>query len=219
MNRAEIKRRILNGINDTPDHPVFFTDAQLDALINEALEFVVAETRAIDRSTFLALRANQTFYPLRGLAPDIMLPYRVWNYANTRRLHVTSMEELDQFQQRWQLTQADPQAWFSVSWDIIGVYPKPASTGGVLRVDYYAWATHLDDDASESEITPHDAIIDYGIYMGLLKQWDSVQATEIFKQLAGNEKFDKAKSQILRIGHRAMSRHELDFGNSFKEKP
>ena len=214
-----MKRRILNGINDTPDAPVFFTDDQLNALIDEALEFVVAETRAIDRSTFLPLRANHTFYSLRGLASDIMLPYRIWNYGNTRKLHVTSMEELDQFQQRWQLTQADPQAWFSVSWDIIGVYPKPASTGGVLRIDYYAWPPHLDDDASESEITPHDAIINYCIYMGMLKQWDADRAAEVFKELAGNEAFDKAKSQILRVGNRAMSRHELDFSNSFKEKP
>src|ERR1041384_655857 len=201
MNRAEIKRRILDGINDTPDDPVFFTDSQLNDLIDEAVEFVVAETRAIRRTGFLALRASTTFYPLRGLASDLMLPYRVWNHANSNRLAVSSMEELDQFQQRWIETSGDPESWFGVSWDIIGVYPRPTSNGGILRVDYYAWPTALDSDTTTPETSPEDALVAYGVYLGLLKQWDTERAAIAFKKLQSHELFAKSKSGILRVGH------------------
>jgi len=210
MNRAEIKRRILDGINDTPDDPVFFTDAQLNALIDEAIEFVVAETRAIRRTGFLALRASTTFYPLRGMASDLMLAYRVWNHANSNRLSVTSMEELDQFQQRWIETSGDAESWFGVSWDIIGIYPRPTTDGGVLRIDYFAWPAALDSDSTTPETSPEDAIVSYGIYLGLLKQWDTERAAIAFKKLQSHELFEKSKSGILRVGHRSFGRQNLD---------
>jgi hypothetical protein len=218
LNRGEIKKRILDGINDDADSSVFFTDAQLNSLIDEASEFVVAETRGIRRSTFLALRDSTTFYSLRSLASDILLPYRIWNYENSSRLTVTSMEELDQFQQRWLDTAAPPEMWFSVSWDIIGIFPRPTSSGGVLRVDYFAWPEALSDDTSVPESTTQDAIVLYGTYMGLLKQWDTQRAAEAFKRLQKNTIFDKAKSGILRVGHRSFGRSNLDLPNSIRSE-
>jgi hypothetical protein len=218
MDRVAIKKRILDGINDDADSPVFFTDAQLNTLIDEASEFVVAETRGIRRSSFLPLRDSTTFYSLRSLARDIMLPYRIWNHANSSRLTVTSMEELDQFQQRWLDTAGDPEFWFSVSWDLIGIYPRPTSDGGVLRIDYFAWPETLSDDASIPESTTHDAIVLYGTYIGLLKQWDTQKAAEAFKRLQKNELFDKAKSGILRVGHRSFGRMNLDLPHSIKNE-
>jgi len=218
MDRAEIKKRILDGMNDDANTPVFFTDAQLNQLIDEASEFVVAETRAIRRSSFLPMRGATSFYSLRSLAGDIMLPYRVWNYTRSTRLTVTSMEELDQFQQRWLDTAADTEMWFPVSWDIIGVYPRPAADGGVLRIDYFAWPEALSDNTSVPEQTTHDALVLYGTYIGLLKQWDSQKAIETFKRLQKSEVFDKAKSGILRIGHRSFGRTNLDLPNSIKSE-
>lgn len=218
MDRAEIKQRILDGIADDADAPVFFTDEQLNQLIDEASEFVVSETRSLRRSSFLPMRAGVSYYSLRSLATDIMLPYRIWNYTRSTRLTVTSMEELDQFQQRWIVTPADPEMWFPVSWDIIGIYPRPVADGGVLRVDYYAWPEALSDDTSVPEQTTQDALVLYGTYMGLLKQWDSAKATETFKRLAKQETFDKAKSGILRIGHRSFGRSNLDLPNSIRSE-
>lgn len=214
MNRLEIKQRILDGINDDSSDPVFFTDAQLNSLIDEAAEFVVAETRSLRRSSFLPLRAATTFYSLRSLAADIMLPYRVWSHANNSRLTVTSMEELDQFQQRWLDTTATPEMWFPVSWDLIGVFPRPTVGGGTLRIDYFAWPSALQDDSSVPESTTQDALVLYGTYMGLLKQWDANRALSAFKRLQGHKLFDKAKSGILRIGHRSFGRTNLNFPNS-----
>ena len=218
MNRSEIKKRILDGINDDADDPVFFTDAQLNALIDEASEFVQAETRGVRRSSFLPLRDSTTFYSLRNVASDVMLPYRIWSHANNSKLIVTSMEELDQFQQRWLDTTGDPEMWFSVSWDVIGVYPRPSSNGGVLRIDYFAWPEQLTDDAGIPESTTQDSIVLYGTYLGLLKQWDVGKAQVAFKRLQSSAIFDKAKSGILRIGHRSFGRTNLDLQSSIRSE-
>jgi hypothetical protein len=217
MNRLEIKQRILSGISDNVDDPVFFSDAQLNALIDEAAEFVCAEVRSVRKSVFLPLRAATTFYSLRNLATDIMLPYRLWSNANTSRLSVSSMEELDQFQQRWQDTAATPELWFPVSWDLIGVYPRPIGDGGVLRIDYFAWPEALDDDSDTLANTTDGAVVVFGIYMGLLKQWDATRAAEAFKRLQTNTLFEKGKSGILRIGHRSFGRSNLDLPSTIKE--
>ena len=218
MNRSEIKKRILDGINDDADDPVFFTDAQLNALIDEASEFVQAETRGVRRSSFLPLRDSTTFYSLRNIASDVMLVYRIWSHANNSKLIVTSMEELDQFQQRWLDTTGDPEMWFSVSWDVIGVYPRPSSNGGVLRIDYFAWPEQVTDDAGIPESTTQDSIVLYGTYMGLLKQWDVGKAQQAFKRLQSSAIFDKAKSGILRIGHRSFGRTNLDLQSSIRSE-
>lgn len=218
LNRLEIKQRILDGINDDSSNPVFFTDAQLNDLIDEASEFVIAETRSMRRSSFLTLQAGVTFYTLRGVAPDIMLPYRIWNNANSSKLIVTSMEELDRFQQRWIDTTATPEMWFPVSWDIIGVYPHPTTSGSTLRIDYFAWPDALDSDTSVPENTAHDAIVLYGVYLGLLKQWDSEKALVAFQNLQRFKDFEKSKSGILRVGHRAWTRQELSLPNSIRHE-
>lgn len=214
MNLSEIKQRILHNINDQVDNPVFFTDTQLDALVNEGAEFVVAETRMVRRSTWLPLRGSNTFYSLQTVADDVLLPYRIWSNANSSRLTVTSMEELDQFQQRWQDTAATPEMWFPVSWDLIGVYPRPSSSGGILRIDYFAWPTSLAVDEDRPEGGIHDALVLYGTYLGLLKQWDANRAIEAFKRLQSQTLFDKADSGIKRIGHRSFSRSNLNFPSS-----
>lgn len=214
MNLGDIKNRILSSINDKVDDPVFFTDAQLTALINEGAELIAGETRAVRRSTFLPLRAGESFYGLRALANDVMLPYRVWSHSNNSRLVVTSMEELDQFQQRWQDTPATPEMWFPVSWDLIGLYPRPAQAGGTLRVDYFAWPTSLVVDSDVPERGVHDALVLYGSYLGLLKQWDANRALEAFRRLQSQTMFDKADSGIKRIGHRSFARSNLNLPSS-----
>lgn len=217
MNRADIKQRILSGINDLDvDAPVFFSGAQLNSLIDEAAEFVAAETRSLRSSSFVPLYAGTTFYSLRGLARDLMLPYRVWSHANSTKLTVTSMEELDQFQQRWSDTTGTPEMWFPVSWDIIGLFPRPSSSGGTLRIDYYAWPTSQQDESANLSNTLSDAVVLYGIYMGLLKQWDAERAAAAFQRLQHHALFDKAKSGILRIGHRSFGRTNLDLPNSIR---
>jgi hypothetical protein len=209
MNREEIKARIAVGINDDPDDPVFFDEAQFNALVDDAVEFIVAETRSVRRTCFVPLRAGSMIYSTRSLADDMMFPLRIWNNQNDHRLTATDFQTLDKTYERWQRTNQDPQCWFPVSWDLIGIWPWPAAPGGVLRIDYLAWPRSLQDDEDEPELLEitHEAVILYGRYMGMLKQWDADRAKDVFKDLAKEEIMGKAKSGILRIKHRSFSRN------------
>jgi hypothetical protein len=139
----------------------------------------------------------------------MMFPTRIWNNQNNLRLTATDFHSLDQTYERWLHVKQDPQCWFPVGWDMIGIWPSPASPGGVLRIDYLAWPRSLldDDDNPELPESTQEAVILYGRYMGLLKQWDADRAKAIFKDLAGEEAFGKARSGILRVKHRSFSRN------------
>ena len=218
MNRAELKSRIRDGINDPSE--AIFTDAQLNDLIDEAAEFIVAETSSIKRSVFVPLREGVTYYSLRGLAPDMMLPYGISDHTRSQKLPVTSMEELDAYMQRWIDSEGPPERWFSVAWDIVGVWPKASSSGGVLRIDYYAWPRPMLDDGDQLEavLSTHDAIVQYAVYMGLLKQWDGVRAVDAWKTFRGNATLAKARSGVLRVGHKSFVRNEVKFPHTIRSE-
>ena len=209
MIRSELKSRILDGINDAG--PTIFTGAQLEALIDEAADFVVAETRSVKRTCFVPFRAGATFYSTLSCADDMMFPYRLWSQANDTRLVVTSMSELDGFMERWQDSHRTPEMWFPVAWDMFGIWPSPAEAGGVLRIDYLAWPrSQLDDnDESELPLATHDALVLYGQYLGLLKEWDSATAQAAFQSLQQHSTFANARSGILRVAHRSFQRSGL----------
>lgn len=208
MLRSEVKSRILQGINDDVSTPVFLTDAQLNDLVNDSAELIAADTRSVKRSAFVPLRAGSKFYYLPSIAPDILFPYRVWTNQNTRRLTALSMSELDEFQTKWLNTDGDPEIWFPVSWDMIGIYPSPASGDNVMRVDYYAWPRALMDNEDESELmeATQDALVLMGIYLGLLKKWDGENATATLQTLLAHKSLAQGRSGILKIASRNFQR-------------
>ncbi|MBI3937139.1 MAG: hypothetical protein HY323_09195 [Betaproteobacteria bacterium] len=181
MIRSEIRARILHGLNE-PDvaNPVFWSATELNQVIDEAMEVLAEETAAIKRTTYVPLEAAWTYYSLRGLAPDLMVPWRLWVVSQERRLTPVTMEELDRFHREWITVTGDPWHWFPLSWETFGLFPKPASAGGVLRVDYLAWPRALldDDDEPEMDLADHEALVGYGIYDGLAKRWDQLRMVE-----------------------------------------
>ncbi len=216
----EIKARILQAINDDPDDPVFYTDSQLQTLINEANEVLCEDAMAIRRTALVPIRPGMRFVYTPSIAPDIIAPTRVWNHNTSRRMTALSMEELDQLQERWQQTSgAQPEVWFPVSWDIFGIYPTQATSGGVIRVEYLAWPRELMDDEDEPELpeATHDALVLYGQYMGILKKWDPDNAMIAMKALQAHKGVAGARSGISRMAFRTFQRTQqphAEFGSA-----
>ena len=211
MTREEIQARILEAIGDDPDDPVFFSDEQLNNLVDEAMEVLVEDIRAVRRQAVIPLKEGIGFIYTPTIDPDFMAPLRVWNHTNSMRLTCLSMAELDTFHIRWQETTATPELWFPVSWDMFGIYPRPAAAEGVLRIDYLAWPRSLMDDGDRPEIpeATHDALVLYGQYMGCLKKWDAQSAMIPLKALQLHREIGKARSGINRISVRSMQRPSM----------
>ena len=216
MNRQQIKTRILNAINDNATTPVFFSTAQLNNLVDEGMEVIAENSRAIHRTAMFALRPGTTFYSLASIASDIMLPVRLWDTTRETRLTALSMQELDKTRARWLQSSGTPEVWFPVSWDLFGLYPATSTSGGLVRMDYIAWPRELIDDNDEPELplASHDALVLYGAYLGLLKKWDSDNAKIMLKALEAHVTFATARSGINKMSSQITHR-EVQPGVSF----
>lgn len=211
MTRDELQRRILEGVGDDPDDPVFFSQAQLNELVDEAAEVLTEDVKAVKRTAIIAIKEGVGFVYTPAIDPDFMAPIRVWNHQNSMRLTCLSMTELDAINVRWQQTTGHSEVWFPVSWDLFGLYPKPAAADGVLRVDYLAWPRSLMDSADRSELpeATHDALVLYGQYMGCLKKWDSQAAMVPLTALKLHKTVAGARSGISRISVRSFQRSNV----------
>ena len=217
MTRNEIQRRTLEAVGDDPDSPVFFSSKQLNELVDEANEVLAEDIRAIHRTALVALKQGVGFIYTPAIANDFMAPLRVFNHQSSLRLPTLSMAELDQLFIRWQDTTGHPELWFPVSWDLLGVYPRPAAGGGVLRIDYLAWPRSLMDGADRAELpeATHDALVLYGQYMGVLKKWDSAAAQISLEALQQHTSIAGARSGISRISVRSFQRSQRAGGETF----
>lgn len=186
MTRSELRTRILDALNEDASSPVFWSTSQIDAVIDEASEVLAEEAQSIRRSAFLSRESGKLFYSTRGIADDVMAIYRVWASDLNRRLTAVSHSQLDAQHEIWQTVTGDPEYWFPVSWDLFGIYPHPSQGGGLLRIDYFAWPRTLMDDDDEPEFreADHDGLVLYGVYDGLLKQWNLQRALELFARFA-----------------------------------
>ena len=186
MNRQELRDRILRGLNEDASSPSFWSAAEVNSLIDEGAEVLAEEANSIKRTAFVPFREGATYYYTQSIAPDIMAPTRVWHHTLERRLIPATVMDLDAHNEVWATVNGDPWWWFPVAWNLFGVYPAPAAASGIMRVDYLAWPPALLDDEDEPEIPESDQeqLILYGIYDGLLKQWDLDRAIRIFALFA-----------------------------------
>lgn len=217
MNRSDIRARILNALNESTTSPVLFSTAQIDAVIDEAGEVLAEEAGAIKRTAFQGLKDGCTYYYTHGIATDVMAPYRMWLTHLDRRLTAVSLAELDTQNEKWIDVTGDPEYWFPVSWDLFGIYPHPATGGGILRVDYLAWPRALQDDSDEPEfrLADQDGLVLYGVYDGLLKQWNFSRANEIFNLFIDRWMDARARTGIREAQARSFVAGSVD-GQGFR---
>ncbi len=190
MNRAELRTRILESLNEPASAPVFWSDDEINALIDEGMEVICEESQAIKRTVFLPLRPGTTYYSLRSLGPNIMAPYRIWLHTQDRRLEAASLSQLDREHETWPTVTGEPWWWFPISWDLFGIWPSTSEGGGVLRLDCLAWPAAIQDDDEEPELlmADHEALVLYGVAEGSAKRWDvptALSAWSLFTKAAG----------------------------------
>lgn len=181
MRRGDVRSRVQGLLADTQS--VFWSAAQVDALIDEAMEVVSESARIVHRTAYVAQRPGQFYYFTQSIDPLMMLPLRIWSHATDQRLEAIALSQLDQMAVQWERTTGSPQYWFSVSWDVFGVWPGAAEGGGVLRIDYQAWPRERlsDTDLLEMPEASIEAILFYCQYDGLLKHHDISQAAEFYR--------------------------------------
>lgn len=201
MTRAELRARILRLLYDDPEAPVFWQVEEINALLDEAQEFLAEEVEALTRTVVIPQRQGVMLHNLRGLSQQIMRPYRLWSDTRSERLTQITMRELDASLPRWMETRGAPQYWFSVSWETFGVWPVPAHRGGTLRVESLIWpdpVTNEDVDLAWS-LPTQDALVPYVLCAGALKEQDVARARDYEAQALSFARARRGKEGVNRL--------------------
>lgn len=137
--------RVLLNDSGTASARYRFTDAQLNAWLNECQRDAVAQTWALTRATSFELVADTQYYSL----PDSVMAVKrvLWE---GRLLEEKSPQALDRTKE-WEEVEGTPQYWFVsfASRTLIGIQPIPAdsSSTGTVKVEYATQPTDLSADA------------------------------------------------------------------------
>lgn len=143
-----------------------WSDADINAAINDGLAELSEVTRYFERWVSLPLKAERTYYDLRGLTPEQpMSVTAVWHEPGVRWLTPVSLGDIaEDFEE----TSGNPTAWFMRGLFWLGIWPRPtADTGEFIRIYYTGVAPSLDEDGEEPRQLPDEfvpALEEYALY-------------------------------------------------------
>jgi len=131
-----IERHVLELIGENVDSPDVFldTDSGMEPIrdsINDAIEEITLFSGAFKGQYYIALREARTFY---RLVEHIAWITDVWLVSQRRRLDQTSLIKLINFNPRWLYNTGSPWTYFPLGFNILGVYPKPATDTDLLEI-------------------------------------------------------------------------------------
>jgi hypothetical protein len=173
---------------------------------NEGLDELSEATKFYERFAPVPLKGGQTYYDMRGFLPNSVIGVNsVYNL--TQQMWLKPRKFRDFGGHRWHTVIGDPQKYLIRGLFWLGVYPRPGSDTGNLRVYYSSLAPHFKDSASVLSDLPDDfvaALEDYALYClsaddaetdKALIHWDSYLTRE-----AALKKFVKERIVTARIG-------------------
>lgn len=144
-----------------------WSDADINAAINDGLAELSEATRYYERWVSVPLKEDRTYYDLRGLTPEIVLSVTaVWHDEGVRWL--TPINTSDIGYDEWEETTGNPTGWFARGAWWLGIWPRPSSdVVEFLRVYYSAVAPSMDEDGEEPKQLPDEfvpALEEYACY-------------------------------------------------------
>jgi hypothetical protein len=200
MIRSDMRRRVLQALNDSVEAPVFFNVDRVNQSLDEGFERLTELAPAVRQELIIPRREGQMLYSIPGLGAPILAPYRIWLPDVRRRLQVVELNDLDARHELWMTVGGTPYWWFPVDWRTFGIWPVPSEGGGVLQIDYYAWGQPLLDDGDEYAdlgLEDQELLVFYGECEGYLRQGDVQNAIRLWKQVAGRNADAVAGADLL----------------------
>lgn len=144
--RDEARLRVKDGGTSSPR----FTDAEIDALSNEAQRDIINMTWMVQKSTDFVLVSGTTYYDV----PEDLIEISRLTWKNRNLYEVTLVKLDSDFNNSpWLNSGGVPQYYYqdTANYGRIGIYPFPNSTAatGTVVMNYYARVADMSADSDE----------------------------------------------------------------------
>lgn len=180
--RTSVRKRIEQPTS------VRFSDADLNGIINEALEELSESTEFYETSVTVPLKANRTYYDLRAILPSTFLSVTdVW-HSGYGWLIASGIREMGFVE--WEKAAGTPFRWFLRGLWWLGVYPHMASDTGTMTIYYTAVTPALvnDGDAIPFPDDYADVVEDYVLYELEAREGETPKALTYWQSYQEGEK-------------------------------
>jgi len=134
---SEQKQRLRNYFGND----IYYTDADLEASIEDGYDEICAYTGLILNSTIINFTANKTYYDMRTLIPDYLGVVAIFNETIKRWMLPSSIRKFDEQRIDWETAAGVPYYFAPVSHRYVAIFKKPiVANYGRMFVFYRATA-------------------------------------------------------------------------------
>ena len=131
---------VLQLIGENTTSPDVFTDtaagmAPIRDSINDAIEEITMLTGGYKRSYQIPLRVDNNFYRLKFQKGHFGYVADAWLLGQEWRLQQTDFNKLNSEDPRWMLHRGNPNQYFHIGMDLIGIYPRTGSSADVINFE------------------------------------------------------------------------------------
>lgn len=168
-----------------------WTDADINAAINDGIGELSEATRYYERTVSIPLKEKRSYYDLRGLTPETALSVTaVWHETGVRWLSPITLGDISI--EEWEETRGNPHSWFVRGQWWLGVWPSPSTDlDEWLRVYYTGVAPVLEEDGEEPAQLPDEfvpALEEYALYELHQREGETDKALYWWEKYQGREK-------------------------------
>ncbi len=205
MNFLTLKQRVLRKLNESVSDPQFWSLTDIGDFLNEGYSDLMAGVKILEKSSTLSTVANQMIYPL---ASDCLGITRMYYETSDHLIQPITFEELNRID-LWFSQTTDTYPYYRLSHvgtQKILLYPKVVSSESNCITYWYRYFPvdlFFDDDIPSTPKTFHDALIDYAVFVGLLriKSWEKAKVFLDIYQTKKQSLANLSKNQVNRIQH------------------
>ena len=163
MTLAEMRSRVLRRLDEDDTSPVYYTKAEVEAMINRAHRLFAVLTLAPEKTGQIALSANQYAYDLPTLFPDLLVVLRA--SIDGKKLRPGNLPSFSSANESWRAARGDPTYYAVAGYRRLFITPAPTGSGLNMDVTYaYVPALMTSDSATPSIPEPyHPYLIDLAV--------------------------------------------------------
>ena len=168
------------------------SDAILTRWLNEAQGIMCRKTGCLATKSYCATVSGQAEYDiptdLLMITPDGGVQYYDTSATDYHKLQAVTMDWLDQHVGDWRNAGSGTPTSYYRRGSVIGVYPKPNTTGDKIYIYYWEDASNMTADGDEpfndeERLRPyHDLLLIYALYKGQ-ETSDELKSAQYYREL------------------------------------